>query len=474
MGMRTNTKKGFEMRRHTAICVILGLIAPLLMVDMASAAGFDLEKSKVVLERLIEQELAKGVASVSIALVRDDEIVWTAAYGYANYRMKTPATPETIYVTGSTFKAVTATAILQLVEQGKCKLDDPVNKFLGDAQIDDDEENPVTFRHILSHTSGLTPGARTVAVWSRTLPASLEEFTAGLSSIRPVEEKYEYNNFAYGMAGLLVEKISGMSYEDYVVKNILKPLGVKTRHPVEPDARMVERMALPYVTTSSEKPHPVRQTRFDVFPAGDIYLTAEDMARFLAAHLNEGKFQGARILDKKSAREAHRKQFFDYGLGWQISESEDGHAIIEHGGSVSGFITYMAGDLDAKVGAYVMSNSNNMRAIAMAALTLLRGEPYIFSEDREEITLDPGKIDELPGEYELNPQFKLTVTNENGLLFVQATGQGKLALHAESESKFFVKEVDAQFTFGRNSDGVVDSLTLHQNGQNQKGIRVSE
>ena len=132
------------MRRHTALCALLGFIAPLLMANIAPAAEFDLEKSKEVLEELIEQELAGGVASISLALVRGDEIVWKAAYGYANYRMKAPATPETIYVTGSTFKAVTATAILQLVEEGKCKLDDPVNQYLGDVQIDDNEEKPVT------------------------------------------------------------------------------------------------------------------------------------------------------------------------------------------------------------------------------------------------------------------------------------------------------------------------------------------
>jgi CubicO group peptidase (beta-lactamase class C family) len=345
----------------------------------ASADEFDLDHTKEVLEKLIEQELATGVASISIALVKGDEIVWTAAYGYANVYTKTPATPETIYVTGSTFKSVTATAILQLVEQGKCKLDNPVNQYLGDVQIDDNEERPVTIRHILSHTSGLTAGARTANLWQRRLPATLEEMTKKLKSIRPVEEKYEYNNFAYGMAGLLVEKISGMSYEDYIVKKILAPLGVKTAHPVEPNAVMVERIALPYVKTSKGTTLPVSQVRYDVYPAGDVYLTAEDMVRFLAAHLNGGEFQGGRILKRKSVKEARTKQFFGYGLGWFLGKLADGHTVIQHGGGVPGFLTSMVGDVDAKVGVYVMSNSGNTRPIAMAALTLLRGESYTFS-----------------------------------------------------------------------------------------------
>ncbi len=371
------------MIRYSAQITLLACMSVLLPVIPVSADEFDLDRTKEVLGKLIEQELASGVVSISISLVRGNEIVWKAAYGYANNYTKTPATPETIYVTGSTFKAVTATAILQLVEQGKCKLDDPVNQYLGDVQIDDNEERPVTIRHILSHTSGLTSGARTVNLWRRSLPATLDEMTKQLKSIRPVEEKYEYNNFSYGMVGLLVEKISGMSYEDYVVKKILAPLGVKTSHPIEPDAEMVERMALPYMKTSKGTPMPVSQVRFDVYPAGDVYLTAEDMARFLAAHLNGGEFRGACILNSKSIKEAHTKQFFDYGLGWVLGESKDGHTLIQHSGGVPGFRTHMAGDVDAKVGVYVMSNSGDMAPIARAAISLLRGEAYVLPAERK-------------------------------------------------------------------------------------------
>jgi len=459
------------MKTHAALLALLGFLMPLLAADTAHAGEFDLETTKEVLQQLAERELDRGVASVSLALVRDGEIVWKAAYGYANYRMKTPATPETIYVTGSTFKAVTATGILQLVEQGKCKLDDPINQYLGEDRVHDNKEKPVTFRHILSHTSGLNPGDRTVNVWSRTLPASLEELTGELSSVRPVEEIFEYNNFAYGTAGLLIEKISGMSYEDYILEYILKPLGVTTPGPVEPTPEMVERLALPYAPGSGGVPRPIHQVRFDVFPAGDIYLTAEDMARFLAAHLNGGAFQDARILSEESITEAHTKQFFDYGLGWWVGKSKDGHAIIEHAGGVPGVVTYMAGDIDANVGAYVMSNSGNMRSIATAALTLLQGEEYVFPKDRKEIELDPAKLEGLTGTYELSPQFRLFITREGDRLFFQATGQRKAELHSESETKFFLKDVDAQVTFNRNASGTVNSIVMHQYGRDQEAKR---
>ena len=203
------------MRRKCCITILVALFVA--VTPIAAQDGLDLEKTKTVLTGLIEKALdERGIPSVSIALVKGDEIVWTEAFGYANVRTRTAATPDTIYSTGSTFKPVTATALMQLVEQGKCKLDDPVNQHLGDARVQDriQSEQQVTIRHILSHWSGLLTGTNIKPIWGRELPMTLEELTAKLYSIRAPEVKWEYNNYAYGMAGLLVEKISGMDYED--------------------------------------------------------------------------------------------------------------------------------------------------------------------------------------------------------------------------------------------------------------------
>ena len=227
-------------------------------------------------------------------------------------RTRTPATTETIYSTGSSFKSVTATAVMQLAEQGKLQLDDPINRLprrqpgAGSAQ----GEKPVTFTHILSHWSGPQAGAATQPIWGRSSRRPSRRSRPGSSRCGCPETKWEYNNFAYGTAGLLVQKISGVEYEKYIVDNVLKPLGVTTAHPVYPSPEMVERMALPYepaAPSASLSPWP--QVHFDVYPAGDIYLTAEDMARFLGAQLNGGVFDGKRILSEASVREMHKPRF---------------------------------------------------------------------------------------------------------------------------------------------------------------------
>jgi CubicO group peptidase (beta-lactamase class C family) len=453
--------------RPSALLLLVPAVFASFTGNAAPQTGhFDLEKTKTVVSGLIEQAIKdRGVPSVSIALVRGDSIVWKAAFGYANVRTRTPATTDTIYCTGSTFKSVTATALMQLQEQGKFKLDEPVNKYLGDVQVQDrlQAEKPVTFRHILSHWSGLTAGAETKPLWGRELPKSLEKMVSGLYSVRPPETKWEYNNWAYGMAGLLVQKISGEEYEKYMVEHVLAPLGVTTPHPVYPSAEMVEVMALPYEPGGPNgKPHPVEQVHFDVYPAGDIYLTAEDMARFLAMQLNGGEFRGKRILSEASVKAMHEPQFGGtYAFGFSVRKDPNGHTIISHSGGIPGQSSYMVGDLDAKVGVYFMSNSGAPPTIGEAALKLLRGEEYTPPLPPKIVSVDPSVLDRYVGVYELSPGVAFTVSRDGNKLTVQqGDAPKKSELAATSPTSFVVKGQDYTVTFVADPSGTVTQLVL--------------
>jgi serine-type D-Ala-D-Ala carboxypeptidase/endopeptidase len=454
------------MRPSALLLLIAASVAALTGPAAAQPGQFDLEKTKTVMSRLIEQKMKeRGVPSVSIALVRGDSVVWKAAFGYANVRTKTPATTDTIYSTGSTFKSATATALMQLQEQGKFKLDQPVNKYLGDVQVQDrlQAEKPVTFRHMLSHWSGLTAGAVTKPLWGRELPKPLDKMVAGLYSIRPPETKWEYNNFAYGMAGLLIEKISGQEYEKYMLEHLLAPLGVTTPHPVYPSPEMVEVMALPYEPGGPNgKPKPVEQVHFDVYPAGDIYLTAEDMARFLAMHLNGGMFRGTRILSEASVKAMHEPQFGGtYAFGFSVRKDPNGHTIISHSGAIPGQSSYMTGDLDAKVGVYFMSNSGAPTVIDEAALKLLRGEDYTPPPEPKIITVDPSVLDRYVGVYELNSDVAFTVSRDgNKLMMQQGDAPKKSELAATSPTSFMVKGQDFIVTFVAEPSGSVTKLVV--------------
>ncbi len=442
----------------------------------SQAGEFDLRKTEKTMTQLIEREMqARGIASVSVALVRGDEIVWKAAFGYANLKTRTPATPDTIYSTGSTFKSATATAILQLAEQGKLSLSDPINQYLGDSRVQDQlqSEKRVTFEHILSHWSGLRSGASVQPIWSRQLPPTLEEFTARLYTIRAPEEKWEYNNYAYGPAGLLVQKISGQEYEEYVVEHILKPLGAKTAHPVRPSPEMVELIAMPYAAGGSRgTPTPVPQVHFDVYPAGDLYMTAEDMARYLGAHLNGGVFNGQRILSEESVKSMHTNRFgSDYALGfWVETDATNGHTIIQHGGSIAGQRSMLRGDVDAKVGIYYMTNSDVAIPIDKPALALLRGDDYQLPPKRVGKKVDTRLLDEYAGTYRSEEGIAVTFTRE-GQELISRRGQSVSELQAESDDSFYYAPFDSVVRFVRDDQGAVDHITLSVNERAYKAIR---
>src|SRR6188508_3161194 len=158
----------------TLLCVLV-LVSLRLPVE---AQSINLERVIPELEPEIQRALIEGkIPSCSIALVSGDKVIWTGAYGYSNLWARTPATPSTVYVIGSTFKAMSTVALLQQMEQGKFKLDDKVNDYLTDFKIqNEDAKNPVTFRHLLTHTSGLPGGFGAFPVWGDTVPPPMAEY----------------------------------------------------------------------------------------------------------------------------------------------------------------------------------------------------------------------------------------------------------------------------------------------------------
>jgi len=471
------------------LCLCFLLVNTTMFTPRAVAEESTLANTKSVLETLIQRELDNGLPSVSLAMVQNGKVAWSAAYGYANLRMKVPATTETIYRTASTFKPVTATAILTLVDQGKCNLDDPVNKYLGEHQLKNDPENSVTIRHLLNHTSGLTgldydpAGMDTSKIWHKEAPVGLEEIPATLKLETRAGEQFRYSNSAYAVAGLLVEKISGVSFEQYLVENILAPLGSTTAHPIYPSAEMVEMMALPYEISPKGKTIAVDMEQSAEYPAGGGYLTAEDMVRVLAAHINKGSFNGNQILSSKIMDEAHTPFMEAYGLGWFIEEQENGHTVIYHQGGVSGYITFMIGDTDTREGVYVATNASDSRsavAIATAGFKLLRGDPYTLPEERVVADIAPARLERVLGRYVnartpgINGPPEVVFTLEDGRLVLTYGVDRKVYFDTISETTFYSKPLLMDLIFEVGENGEIKSMNLVGDDYDLLAIRVDE
>ena len=346
-------------------------------VASASVIGQTIDVPKLIaeLEPAIRQSMIDGkIPSETIALIQGDKVIWTGAYGESNLWAHTPARPTTVYLIGSTFKAMSTMALFKLMEQGKLKLDDPVSKYLDFTIPGDDPKNPVTFRHILTHTSGLDGDFGALPVWSNAAPKTLDEFVrTSLKVKQPPMTKVEYSNAAFTLLGYLVEKISGVPYRQYIKEQIWDPLEMSSTG-FDPTPDMDERIAVPYIvdkTTGNQKP--TTRIRAAVWPAGITYGTVLDQANWLIMNLNNGVFKGKHIVSEATMEQMFTRQFDQFkggiegiwgnetsgfGLTWWV-QVRNGERYFAHSGSVSGYTAFLLGNRDRKLGFAIMTNGNS-------------------------------------------------------------------------------------------------------------------
>jgi CubicO group peptidase (beta-lactamase class C family) len=318
--------------------------------------------------------LAGNIPSCSIALISGDKVIWSNAYGYTNLWARTPAAPNTVYLIGSTFKAMSTIALLQQVEQGKFKLDDPVNNYLTDFKIQgEDPQHPITFRHLLTHTSGLPGDFGAFPVWGDTVPPPLEDYLRkSLKVTRAPLVKVEYSNLAYTLVAYLVQKFSGVPYKQYIQEHIFTPLEMDSTA-FEPRPDMEERLSIPYVV--DEKTHAqvgAVRVKASVWPAGIVYGTVLNQANWLIANLNGGVFKDKRLISQATLDQMFTRQYDQFkggiegiwgnetagfGLTWWV-EVRDGDRYIAHSGSLAGYTAFLLGNRDRKLGFAIMTNGN--------------------------------------------------------------------------------------------------------------------
>lgn len=340
---------------------------------------------------------AGAIPSITIAIVEGEDIVWSGAYGYANLWAKTPATVDTVYLIGSTFKAMATVALLQQMEAGKFALDDPVSDHLDPLRIKNEKaDQPVTFRHLLTHTSGLPGDFGPHPVWGDTRPAPLKDYLANALVVeRPPLEEYVYSNIAYTLIGHLMERFTGNAFRTYIDQNVFQPLDMKDTafHP-RPD--MDERLAIPYTySTSTGKHAPAIRLNANVWPAGIVYGAVLDQGRWLAANLNGGAYRDHRLIAETTHDKMLEPQYKDFkgriqqfwlpdesniGLTWWVAK-RDGDRFFAHSGSVPGYTAFLAGNRDRRIGVAMLSNGNqshtHLAKLGMNIIAFMEREQFV-------------------------------------------------------------------------------------------------
>jgi len=352
------------------------LTALLLFVSTAARAQtVNLDRVLPELEPEIQRTLLAGnIPSASVALIAGDKVIWTNAYGYSNLWARTPATPNTVYLIGSTFKAMSTIALLQQMEQGKFKLDDRVNDYLTDFKIQgEDPQHPVTFRHLLTHTSGLPADFGAFPVWGDTVPPSLDDYLRkSLKVTKPPMTSVTYSNMAFTLVAYLVQKFSGVPYKQYIQEHIFTPLEM-TSTAFEPRPDMEERLSIPYVVDekTGSQMGTVR-VKASVWPAGIVYGTVLNQSNWLIANLNGGVFKEKRIISEATLNQMLTRQYDQFkgtiegiwgnetagfGLTWW-TQVRDGDRYLAHSGSVAGYTAFLLGNRDRKLGFAILTNGN--------------------------------------------------------------------------------------------------------------------
>jgi CubicO group peptidase (beta-lactamase class C family) len=330
------------------------------------AADPDVQGAQRLFSAWLEGQLAyRGLPGVVVGVVADQELVWAQGFGYADVQAKKPMTPDTKFRMASHSKLFTATAIMQLREQGKLRLDDPVSKYLPWFKVKPagDDDGPVTIEQLLTHASGLPREAG--AHWT-TLEFPTEDEIRRLIADREAPfapaVRWKYSNLAYTIAGLVVEQVSGEKWADYVQRHIYQPLGM-TASSVD---KNVEGLAVGYnrrMPDGSREVLPFTDAR-GMAAATGITSTVPDMAKFVSAQFRKGPMGGRQILSTGSLREMHRVRSVENnwtsgtGIGFGVNRVAN-KTYVGHGGGYPGYTTQTLIQLDDKVGVIVLTNTND-------------------------------------------------------------------------------------------------------------------
>ncbi len=345
-------------------------------------------------EAMIEQTMQENaLPGFAIGVVKDGKVAYLKGFGVADVESQLPVTPNSLFELGSISKQFTAAAIMQLVEQGKIGLDDPLVKHLPTFQIKDERYKEITIRQMLSHMSGMT-ALEIDSLLDYALGLTPEYDAAGYARMveslsemellsNPGEGPFSYSDIAFNVLGAVVAEVSGQSFEDYVRDHIFLPLGM-TDSTFELRAVNPALLVRPHIKDANGK-----AIKPDVFPymrsnapSSHPYISAADMTRWMLANLNQGALNGVQILQTETHQEMWSVQspetgfaetlpaWASYGLGWFMGNL-DGEPVVGHAGVDLGYIAYELLFPEQNIGVIIMANRVDSLDDAFAMVPVL-------------------------------------------------------------------------------------------------------
>ena len=314
------------------------------------------------LEKLITEEVAdKRLPALSIALVDDQRVVWAKGFGFQDRDRKIPASAETVYRVGSVSKLFTDVAVMQLVEQGQLDLDAPVVKYIPDFKPKTQPKHkPITLRMLMAHRSGLIREPPVGNYFDPSIPTLMKTVASlnGIDMAYPPGERTKYSNAAIGVVGYTLQKTQNEPFEKYVQRRVLDPLGMRGSSFL-PTHSVTKNFADAVMWTYHGREFPAPTFELGMAPAGCMYSTVLDLAKFQSCLFADGKVGDTQLVKPATIEEMFRSQFKQggapdvFGLGFRLSKL-DGQKRVGHGGAIYGFATEWAALPEPKLGVVVV------------------------------------------------------------------------------------------------------------------------
>ena len=441
---------------------------------MLEAEVSDPEGRVAQLMARFDSETSPGVG---ISIWRDREIVFSDTWGMASLTYGAPFEMDTPTNIGSTSKQFTAFAIMLLVEEGKLTLEDDVRTYIPELP---DFGQTITVRNLLTHTTGYREFLNMLILTGRRLDegdfidrSELIEIVQRQPALQNTPgDEFNYNNTAFGLAAVLVERLSGQDFPDFMQEHLFAPLGMNhTQVRRSPNAIIPGRSA-GYGPDGTGGYIELRDLG-GAIGAGGIYSTLGDLQKWVENMANPTLGSPDTFDQMTTSFVLNNGEETGYGFGLFL-DKQNGLPRIHHGGADAAHRSQLVYYPSLNAGITLQSNyagfnSNQAFAIAGFFFEELNPENAPDAEpkgDFDPSTYNPADFDEFVGDYSLNeaPAFILTFSREDSTFYTQATGQQKIELYPTSDSTFALTVVEASVTFQRNADGVVDRLVLNQNG----------
>jgi CubicO group peptidase (beta-lactamase class C family) len=356
--------------------LVLRVLAPFLVVCLLASAPVQAQNGAPAslngFDGFVEQVMKDWhVPGLAVAIVKDGRVVYAKGYGYRDVKKGLKVTPDTLFAIGSCSKSFTATSLAILASEGKLDWDKPLRDYLPDFRLYDGYATAqLRPRDLVTHQSGLP---RHDLVWYGS-PLSRKELFDRLRYLepsKPLHAKYQYNNLMFMTAGVLIERISGNTWEEFVRRRILDPLGMKATNFSVNDSQKTSDFSLPYQELNGEvKEIPFRNIDA-IGPAGSINSSVNEMTHWLLLQLSKGKFEGRQIVAEKNLAEVHTPQivaggdlkydesfYSSYAMGWAVT-SYRGHPAVAHSGGIDGFTSAVRFLPKDQLGVVVLTNSSS-------------------------------------------------------------------------------------------------------------------